>query len=81
MGANPNANRGLLLKDLQMPDFNNFDVHAPSPEMVSASDTTVLGKLLRDVVQLNEDNRNFRIFGPDETLYNKLDAIFEATDR
>jgi xylulose-5-phosphate/fructose-6-phosphate phosphoketolase len=81
MGANPHANGGILLKDLRMPDFRDFAVDVPLPGAVSASDTTVLGKLLRDVVRLNGDSRNFRIFGPDETLSNKLNAVFEATNR
>jgi xylulose-5-phosphate/fructose-6-phosphate phosphoketolase len=81
MGANPNANGGLLLKDLMMPDFQNYKVNVTSPGSVQAADTHVLGEFLRDVVKLNRPQRNFRIFGPDETLSNRLNAIFEATNR
>jgi xylulose-5-phosphate/fructose-6-phosphate phosphoketolase len=70
MGANPHTNGGLLLRDLRMPDFRVHAVDVPSPGAVEAQDTLVLGKFLRDVVTLNEDQRNFRIFGPDETLSN-----------
>ncbi len=81
MGANPHANGGLLLRDLRMPDFHTHAVSVPSPGAVDAQDTRVLGKFLRDVEKLNQDQRNFRIFGPDETLSNLLDAVFEVTDR
>ena len=81
MGANPNANGGLLLSDLHMPDFREYAVQIPSPGSVDAEDTTVLGKFLRDIVRLNQDHRNFRVFGPDETLSNHLNALFEVTNR
>ncbi len=81
MGANPHANGGLLLHDLRMPDFRDYAVAVPFPGSVQAADTHVLGKFLRDVVTLNGEQRNFRIFGPDETLSNRLNAVFEATDR
>ena len=81
MGANPNANGGMLLRDLRMPDFRDHAVAVPSPGGVMAGDTTVLGRFLRDVVLANRERRNFRIFGPDETLSNLLGAVFEATDR
>ena len=81
MGANPHANGGILLRDLQMPDFRDHAVSVPSPGAVSAQDTMVLGKFLRDVTRLNEDKRNFRIFGPDETLSNLLGDVFEVTNR
>src|SRR5277367_4768962 len=81
MGANPNANGGILLRDLQMPDFRDHAVSVPAPGAVSAQDTMVLGKFLRDVTRLNEDKRNFRIFGPDETLSNLLGDVFEVTNR
>jgi xylulose-5-phosphate/fructose-6-phosphate phosphoketolase len=81
MGANPNANGGLLLKDLRMPDFRSFAVRVESPGKTDASDTTVLGGMLAEVIRLNADRRNFRVFGPDETVSNKLDAIFQATNR
>jgi xylulose-5-phosphate/fructose-6-phosphate phosphoketolase len=79
MGANPHANGGMLLSDLRMPDFRTHAVDVPSPGTVDAEDTLVLGKFLRDVTTLNQ--RNFRIFGPDETLSNLLGAVFEATNR
>jgi xylulose-5-phosphate/fructose-6-phosphate phosphoketolase len=79
MGANPHANGGVLLRDLRMPDFRDHAVNVPSPGAVSASDTTVLGRFLRDVVSLNESN--FRLFGPDETLSNMLGAVFEVSPR
>jgi xylulose-5-phosphate/fructose-6-phosphate phosphoketolase len=81
MGANPHANGGLLLHDLKMPDFRVHAVRVPSPGAVEGQDTMVLGKFLRDVVTLNEKPRNFRIFGPDETLSNLLGAVFEVTNR
>src|ERR1039458_7520436 len=73
--------RGILLRDLRMPDFHVHAVNVPSPGAVDGQDTLVLGKFLRDVTRLNQDQRNFRIFGPDETLSNLLGAVFEVTDR
>jgi len=81
MGANPHANGGLLLKDLRMPDFKNYAVNVSAPGAVEASDTLVVGEFLRDVIKCNNAERNFRIFGPDETLSNKLNAVFETTRR
>jgi xylulose-5-phosphate/fructose-6-phosphate phosphoketolase len=81
MGANPHTNGGILLSDLCMPDFRLHAVVVPSPGAVEAQDTRVLGKFLRDVVGSNQHQRNFRIFGPDETLSNLLGAVFEVTDR
>src|ERR1700677_3237099 len=81
MGANPHANGGILLRDLRMPDFRDHAVQVPSPGGVTAQDTMVLGKFLRDVTLLNDDKRNFRIFGPDETLSNLLGDVFEVTNR
>jgi len=81
MGANPHANGGLLLRDLRMPDFRVHAVAVPSPGAVTAQDTLVLGGFLRDVAALNAAQRNFRIFGPDETLSNLLGAVFEVTSR
>ncbi len=81
MGANPHANGGMLLHDLRMPDFRDHAVAVPSPGSVTAQDTMVLGKFLRDVATLNQEQRNFRIFGPDETLSNLLGAVFEVTAR
>ncbi|HUI59468.1 MAG TPA: phosphoketolase family protein [Steroidobacteraceae bacterium] len=81
MGANPHANGGLLLQDLEMPDFRAYAVTVTSPGAGDAEDTRVLGQLLRDVIKLNRGPRKFRLFGPDETLSNRLDAVFEASDR
>jgi xylulose-5-phosphate/fructose-6-phosphate phosphoketolase len=81
MGANPHANGGLLLRDLNMPDFRKYAVQVPFPGSVEAADTFELGVFLRDVARLNQEHRNFRIFGPDETLSNRLNAVFEATNR
>jgi xylulose-5-phosphate/fructose-6-phosphate phosphoketolase len=81
MGANPHANGGILLRDLRMPDFHHHAVDVPSPGAIDAQDTHVLGKFLRDVAALNQDQRNFRIFGPDETVSNLLEAVFEVTSR
>jgi xylulose-5-phosphate/fructose-6-phosphate phosphoketolase len=81
MGANPHANGGELLRDLRMPDFCDYAVKVPKPGAAEASDTTIVGGFLRDVIKLNREQRNFRIFGPDETLSNRLNAVFEATSR
>lgn len=81
MGANPHTNGGLLLKDLDLPDFEKYAVEVSSPGAVLAADTEVLGGFLRDVVLLNKESRNFRIFGPDETLSNRLNSIFDVTNR
>jgi xylulose-5-phosphate/fructose-6-phosphate phosphoketolase len=81
MGANPHANGGLLLRDLLMPDFRVHAVEVVSPGAVDAQDTMVLGRFLRDVAQVNQTQRNFRLFGPDETLSNLLGAVFEVTNR
>ena len=79
MGANPHANGGQLLKDLAMADFRSYAVDVPEPGRVTAEATRVLGQFLRDVVKLNP--KNFRVMGPDETASNRLDALFEVTDR
>ncbi len=81
MGANPHANGGLLLRDLVMPDFRQYAVSVPAPGSVEAADAHQLGLFLRDVAQLNQEQRNFRIFGPDETLSNRLGSVFEVTNR
>jgi xylulose-5-phosphate/fructose-6-phosphate phosphoketolase len=81
MGANPHANGGILLRDLRMPDFRVHAVKVSSPGAVNGQDTLVLGGFLRDVAEINRDQRNFRIFGPDETVSNLLGAVFEVTDR
>ncbi|WP_017314599.1 phosphoketolase family protein [Mastigocladopsis repens] len=81
MGDNPHANGGLLLRDLRMPEFENYAVDVSEPGRVISEATKVSGKFLRDVMKLNLESRNFRIFGPDETKSNRLDAVFETTDR
>jgi xylulose-5-phosphate/fructose-6-phosphate phosphoketolase len=81
MGANPHANGGLLLKDLVMPDFREYAVKVTKPGTETAEATRVLGNLLRDVMKRNADSKNFRVFGPDETASNRLDALFEVTDK
>ena len=81
MGSNPHANGGLLLKNLRMPDFCDYAVQVPVPGTQGTGDTRNLGPFLRDVVKLNAEQRNFRLFGPDETLSNGLEAVFELTPR
>lgn len=81
MGANPHANGGILLKDLRLPEFTEYAVEVPEPGSAQAEDTRVAGAFLRDVIRLNEDQHNFRVWGPDETLSNRLGAVFEATNR
>ena len=81
MGANPHANGGLLLRELQLPDFRGHALQITAPGSIQGQDTLVLGKFLRDVARLNQNARNFRIFGPDETVSNLLGAVFEVTSR
>jgi xylulose-5-phosphate/fructose-6-phosphate phosphoketolase len=81
MGANPHANGGLLLHDLRMPDFREYGNELKSRGETGLGDTLALGTFIRDILKLNSDKRNFRVFGPDETLSNKLNAVFEATNR
>jgi xylulose-5-phosphate/fructose-6-phosphate phosphoketolase len=81
MGANPHANGGLLLRDLVMPDFRNYAVSVSKPGTQNAEATRVLGGFLRDVMKLNADSNNFRVFGPDETASNRLEALYEVTDK
>ena len=81
MGDNPHANGGLLLRDLKMPDFCDYAVDVPKPGTVVAEATRVMGRMLRDVMKLNTDAANFRVVGPDETASNRLDALFEVTNR
>ena len=81
MGANPHANGGLLKRELKLPDYRAYAVEVPSPGTAIAEATRELGKFLRDVIRLNAEARNFRIVGPDETASNRLDAVFEATER
>ncbi|MGC8463857.1 MAG: phosphoketolase family protein [Acidimicrobiales bacterium] len=79
MSANPHTNGGLLLSDLELPDFRDYAVEVDAPGAATSEATRVLGTFLRDVVRANP--RTFRVFGPDETASNRLDALFEATDR
>jgi xylulose-5-phosphate/fructose-6-phosphate phosphoketolase len=79
MGANPHANGGMLLRDLDMPDFRDHALAVPSPGAVEGQDTLILGEFLKDIIALNPTN--FRLFGPDETVSNLLGAVFEVTDR
>lgn len=81
MGSNPNANGGSLLIPLECPDFRKYGVSFKVPGSVEAQDMKELGKFVKDVLSLNEEKRNFRIFGPDEALSNRLNAVFEVTDR
>ena len=81
MGANPHSNGGLFLKDLIMPDFCDYAIEVPKPGTVTAEATKIAGVFLRDVMKLNFPSKNFRIMGPDETSSNRLQAVFEVTDR
>ncbi|PYS47443.1 MAG: phosphoketolase, partial [Acidobacteria bacterium] len=81
MGANPHANGGSLLKELKLPDFRDYAVEVNKPGNVEGEATRVMGKFLRDVMKENLASRNFRVMGPDETASNRLNALFEATDR
>ena len=81
MGANPHANGGRLTRDLVCPDFRAYAVDVPAPGAVDGEATRVLGGYLRDIMARNESAKNFRVFGPDETSSNRLDALFEVTDR
>ena len=79
MSANPNANGGLLLRDLRLPDFRDYALAVPSPGSTFGEATHALGEMLRDVIRMNPET--FRLFGPDETASNRLQAVFETTDR
>lgn len=81
MGTNPHANGGLLLRDLRMPDFRDYSVDVPTPGAVNKQDMAELGGFVRDIFRLNRESRNFRIFGPDETMSNRLTKVFEETNR
>jgi xylulose-5-phosphate/fructose-6-phosphate phosphoketolase len=81
MGTNPHANGGELLAPLSMPHFRDYAVEVTSPGGVKAEDTRVLGEFLRDVMKLNLASQNFRLFGPDETASNRLDAVYEASPK
>ena len=79
MGMNPHANGGLLLQDLQLPDFRQYAVKVPKPGTVLEESTRILGGFLRDILKANKNN--FRVVGPDETASNRLSAVFDVTDR
>ncbi len=81
MGANPHANGGLLLKSLVLPDFRDYAVKVAEPGRENAEATRIFGMFLRDVMKLNLESKNFRVFGPDETASNRLDALYEVTDK
>jgi xylulose-5-phosphate/fructose-6-phosphate phosphoketolase len=81
MGANPIANGGKLLRDLKMPDFRDYAVAVPSPGSVTGEATRTMSAFLRDVLKLNAEARNFRVFGPDETESNRLSRLFDVTTR
>ena len=81
MGTNPHTNGGLLLQDLTLPDFIKYALKIDKPGTVTAESTTIMGAFLRDVMKLNWDKRNFRLFGPDETSSNRLSKVFDITGR
>ncbi len=81
MSANPHANGGALMRPLRLPDFRDYAVSVEAPGAGDAEATRVAGAFLRDVMRMNADTRNFRVFGPDETASNRLQALLEATDR
>ena len=81
MSANPHANGGLLLKDLRLPDFHEYAVKVPSPGAVQAETTRIMGRFLRDVMQLNMESNNFRVFSPDENNSNRWQDVLEVTNR
>ena len=81
MGSNPHTNGGVLLKDLTLPDFRDYAVAVDAPGATTSEPTRVLGRWLRDVIRADEHDRSFRLFGPDETASNRLDAVYEVTDK
>jgi xylulose-5-phosphate/fructose-6-phosphate phosphoketolase len=81
MGANPHTNGGILLQDLRMPAFRDYAIDVDLHGVDGEGDVHVTGRFLRDVIKLNDDNRNFRIFGPDETVSNRLEEVFAVTNR
>ena len=81
MGMNPHANGGALLRPLVLPEFRKYAVEVPKPGAVEAEATRVLGHYFRDVIKQNLDARNFRLFGPDETASNRLEAVYEVTGK
>ncbi len=81
MGLNPHTNGGLLLEELQIPNFKEYGIEVKQPGCVIAQDMMELGYFIRDIIKLNENKKNFRIFGPDEALSNRLNHVFESTNR
>lgn len=81
MGANPHANGGLLLHDLHMPDFRDYKFELKARGAMGPGDTRILGKFIADVISENKEQRNFRLFGPDETISNRLTDVFKTTNR
>ncbi len=81
IGSNPHANGGVLLRDLRLPDFRDYAFPVKAPGAVEGQDMIELGKFVRDILKLNEDSRNFRVFGPDETASNRLNSVFEVSNR
>jgi xylulose-5-phosphate/fructose-6-phosphate phosphoketolase len=81
MGANPHANGGILLRELRLPNFREYAVHVPAPGAMEAEATRVQGAFIRDVMKLNAESRNFRVFSPDETASNRWNPVFEVTAR
>ncbi len=81
MGANVHANGGNLLLDLRLPDFRDYAVDVPFRSIANVGNTHAFGPFVRDTIKLNQDHHNFRLFGPDEALSNRLEAVFETTDR
>src|ERR1700758_3841545 len=80
LGSTPHANGGVLLRDLNLPDFRDYALTVKAPGATVSEPTRVLGVMLRDVMRLNGEERNFRIFGPDETESNRLNAVLEVTE-
>lgn len=81
MGLNPHTNGGKLLKDLRLPDFRKYGVNIEKPGLIECSDMTELSKFIRDIIKENAINNNFRLFGPDETMSNRLNSVFESSSR
>ena len=81
MSANPHTNGGLLLRDLRLPDFRDYAVEVPAPGAATAESTRVMGRFLRDVMKLNMESRNFRLFSPDENNSNRWQDVLDVTNR
>src|ERR1019366_464680 len=81
MSENNNANGGSLLRELHMPDFRDYEVSIPYRGIANVGNVKALGPFIRDIIKLNEDHHNFRLFGPDETVSNRLEDVFDVTNR